>query len=173
MTVCFLSDVLNPTALPHWPTQEPSLPVLLHLLRAFTAAFGRALRVAARAQVHFVHLFERLVQIVLQRGHGGADGRGTEAVGDEAEVGQAALDAWLQDGRRPGVPQRGAVLTQQVSELLADLSEWKTGKRTLTILYTSQSPSTGDRLALEVCTVVQSVSNESAYILHKRAKVFT
>lgn len=99
------------------------------------------MRVAARAQVHFVHLFERLVQIVLQRGHGGTDGWGAEAVGDEAEVGQTALDARLQDGRGTGVPQRGAVLTQQVSELLNDLSEWR-GKQTRSYNTVQKSLST-------------------------------
>lgn len=144
VTVCFLSDVLNPIALRHPPPpRDSSFSVLLHLLRTFAAALRRALRVAARAQVHFVHLFERLVQIVLQRGHGSADGRGAEAVGDEAEVGQATLDARLQDGRGAGVPQRGAVLTQQVSELLTDLSEWKTRMSTLTI--TCKSLSTTDK----------------------------
>jgi len=44
-----------------------SLPVLLHLFRALAAALGGALPVAtARAQVHLVHLLERLVQVVLQ-----------------------------------------------------------------------------------------------------------
>lgn len=42
---------------------------------------------------------------------------------DEAEVGQAALDSRLQDGCRPRVSQRWAILSEQVSELLADLPE--------------------------------------------------
>lgn len=42
-------------------------------------------------------------------------------MGDEAEVGQAALDALIQDGCRSRVPQRRTVLSQQISELFTDL----------------------------------------------------
>lgn len=44
-----------------------------------------------------------------------------EAVSDEAEVRQAALDPRLQDEGRAAVAQRGAVLSHQVCKLLADL----------------------------------------------------
>lgn len=43
---------------------------------------------------------------------------------DEAEVGQAALDAWVQYGNRPGVAQWTAILGQEVCKLLADLPEF-------------------------------------------------
>lgn len=95
--------------------------MLVHLVY-FTGAVGGGLRgVSARTHVHFVHLLERLVEVVLQRGHGRADGRRAEAVGDEAEVSQAALDPGLEDGSRTGVSQRRAVLSQQIRELLTDL----------------------------------------------------
>lgn len=77
--------------------------------------------VSARTHVHFVHLLERLIEVVLQRGHGRADGRRAEAVGDEAEVSQAALDPGFEDRSRPRVSQRRAVLSQQIRELLTDL----------------------------------------------------
>lgn len=97
--------------------------MLVHLVD-FVAAVGRGLRgVSGRTHVHFVHLLERLVEVVLQRGHGRADGRRAEAVGDEAEVSQAALNPWLENGSRPRVSQRRSVLSQQVGELLTDLPE--------------------------------------------------
>ena len=79
--------------------------MLLHFVGGFAAAVGGSLGVAAGAQVHLVHLLQGLVQVVLQRGHGGADGGRAEAMGDEAEVGQAALDARLQDRGRPRVAE--------------------------------------------------------------------
>lgn len=104
-------------------TQQVSLSVLVHLIY-FVGAVGRGLRgVPARTHVHFVHLFERLVEVVLQRGHGRTDGRRAEAVGNEAEVSQATLNPWLQNGSRPRVSQRRSVLSQQVGELLTDLPE--------------------------------------------------
>lgn len=72
---------------------------------------------------HLVEALERLGQVVLQRGERGADGRRAEAVRDEAEVRQTALDARLQDGRRTRVPERSAVLRQEVCELLTQLPE--------------------------------------------------
>lgn len=99
---------------------ESSFSVLL----LFVAAFGAVVCVAVRiaAEVHFVHGLERLGEIVLQSCDCGTHSRATEAVRDEVEVGQAALDARLQDGGGPRVPQRRSVLSQQVGELLADLS---------------------------------------------------
>lgn len=70
---------------------------------------------------HLVEALERLGQVVLQRGERGADGRRAEPVCDEAEVRQTALDARLQDRRRTRVPERSAVLRQQVCELLTQL----------------------------------------------------
>lgn len=100
-----------------------SLSVFVHLV-CFVGAVGRGLRgVSGRTHVHFVHLLERLVEVVLQRGHGRTDGRRAEAMGDEAEVSQAALNPWLENGSRPRVSQRRSVLSQQVGELLTDLPE--------------------------------------------------
>lgn len=104
-------------------SSELSFPMLVHFVGRFASAFWGSLSVAGRAQIHLVHLFERLVQVVLKWGHGGADGRRAEAVGDEAEVGQAALDARFHNGGRSWVSKRRAVLCQQVCELLADLPE--------------------------------------------------
>lgn len=102
---------------------ELSFPVLVHFVGRFVSTVWGSLCVAARAQVHLVHLFERLVQVVLKWGHGSADGRRAKAVSDEAKMGQAALDPRLQDGRWPRVSQGWAVLSQQIREFLADLSE--------------------------------------------------
>ncbi len=100
-----------------------SLSVFVHLIY-FVGAIGRGLRgVSGRTHVHFVHLLECLVEVVLQGGHGRTDGRRAEAVGDEAEVSQAALNPWLENGSWPRVSQRRSVLSQQVGELLTDLPE--------------------------------------------------
>lgn len=50
---------------------------------------------------HLVESFESLGEVVLEGGESGADGRRAEAVCDEGEVGEAALDAGLQDGAGP------------------------------------------------------------------------
>lgn len=104
---------------------ELSFPVLVHFVGRFASTVWGSLGVTTRAQVHLVYLFERLVQVVLKRGHGSADGRRAKAVSDEAEMSQAALDSRLHDGGRPRVSQRWTVLSEQVSELLADLPESK------------------------------------------------
>lgn len=78
---------------------------------------------------HLVKALERLGQVVLECGECGTDGRRAEAVRDEAEVRQAALNARLQDGRRTRVPKRSAVLRQQVCELLTQLPEWRKERR--------------------------------------------
>lgn len=89
----------------------------------FVTAFGAVVRVAVGvvAEVHFVHGLEGLGEIVLQGGDRGTHRRAAEAMGDEVEVGQATLDARLQDRVGPRVPQGRSVLSQQVSELFADL----------------------------------------------------
>lgn len=70
---------------------------------------------------YFIQPLEGLHQVVLEGGEGGADGRAPEAVGDEAEMSQAALDSGLQDERGAAVPQRRAILGYQVCKLLANL----------------------------------------------------
>lgn len=98
--------------------------VSLSVFLLFVTAFGAVVRVAVGvvAEVHFVHGLKGLSEIVLQGCDRSAHRRAAEAVGDEVEVGQAALDAGLQDGVRPRVPQGRSVLSQQVSELFAYLS---------------------------------------------------
>lgn len=94
------------------------------MLLLFVAAFSAVVCVAVGivAEVHFVHSLERLGEIVLQGSDCGAHGRTAKAMRDEVEVGQAALDAGLQNGGGSRVSQRRSVLSQQVGELLADLS---------------------------------------------------
>ena len=89
----------------------------------FVTAFGAVVRVAVGvvAEVHFVHGLEGLGEIVLQGRNRCTHRRAAEAMGDEVEVGQATLDARLQDRIGPRVPQGRSVLSQQVSELFADL----------------------------------------------------
>lgn len=95
--------------------------MLLVLVSALRAAVR--VTVGVVVEVHFVHGLDGLGQIVLQGRDGRAQRRGAEAVRDEAEVGQTALDARLEDGLRPRVPEWRAVLGQQVCELFADLPE--------------------------------------------------
>lgn len=94
------------------------------MLLFFVAAFGAVICVTIRivAEVHFVHGLERLGEIVLQGSDCCAHSRAAKAVRDEVEVGQAALDARLQNGGGPRVPQWRSILSQQVGELLTDLS---------------------------------------------------
>lgn len=96
----------------------------LSVLLLFVAAFGAVVCVVVGvvAEVHFVHGLERLGEIVLQGGNGGAHRRAAKSMRDEVEVGQAALDARLQDRVGPRVPQGRSVLSQQVGELFTDLS---------------------------------------------------
>lgn len=103
----------------------------LSVFLLFVTAFGAVVRVAVGvvAEVHFVHGLEGLGEIVLQGRNRGAHCRAAEAVGDEVEVGQTALDARLQDGVGPRVPQGRSVLGQQVGELFADLSAAQAGQR--------------------------------------------
>lgn len=72
-------------------------------------------------EVHFVHGFNGLGQIVLEGRDSRAQRRGPETVRNETKVGQTALDSRFEDGLRPGVPQGRAVLGQQVCELFANL----------------------------------------------------
>lgn len=97
-----------------------SLSVLFVFVASFSARLGVAVGVVV--EVHFVHGFDGLGQIVLQRRQGRAHGRRAEPVRDETEVGQAALNTGLQDGLRARVPQGRAVLGEQVGEFFADLS---------------------------------------------------
>ena len=76
----------------------------------------------ARAGVNLLQILGALLQVVEDGGEGAHDGRGAEPVCDHGEVGEVTLDGRVQQGRRVGVAQRGAVLVQQVHQLLADHS---------------------------------------------------
>lgn len=97
--------------------------MFLLLVASFTTwAFPRRVPVSGGGvQEHLVHAFERLGEIVLQGRERGANGRGAEAVRDEAEVREAALDPRLQDGAGPAVPNRRPVLGQQIRKLFTKL----------------------------------------------------
>lgn len=99
--------------------EETSLSVLLIFVPAFSAVIW--VTVGVVVEVHFVHGFNSLGQIVLEGRDSRAQRWGPETVWDETEVGQTALNSWFKDGLRPGVSKRRAVLGQQVCELFADL----------------------------------------------------
>lgn len=54
--------------------------------------------VALPSTLSFVQQFDRLHQVALEGGERRADGGCTEAMGEQAEVGEASLDARLQAG---------------------------------------------------------------------------
>ena len=97
--------------------------MFLLLVASFTTwAFPRRVPVSGGVvQEHLVHAFERLGEIVLQGRERGANGRGAEAVRDEAEVREAALDPRLQDGAGPAVSDRRPVLSQQIRKFFTKL----------------------------------------------------
>lgn len=97
--------------------------MFLLLVASFTTwAFPRRVPVTGGVvQEHLVHAFERLGEIVLQGRERGANGRGAEAVRDEAEVREAALDPRLQDGAGSAVPDRCPVLRQQIRKFFTKL----------------------------------------------------
>lgn len=97
--------------------------MFLLLVASFTTwAFPRRVPVSGGVvQEHLVHAFERLGEIVLQGRERGANGRGAEAVRDEAEVREAALNARLQDRAGPAVPNRRPVLRQQIRKFFTKL----------------------------------------------------
>lgn len=82
-----------------------SFPVFFLFLSAFGAgSVCRRVSVGSGVvQEHLVEAFKGFSQVILQSREGGADGWRTKTVRDEAKVWQAALDSWLQDGRRPRV----------------------------------------------------------------------
>lgn len=99
-----------------------SFPVFLLLVASFTTwAFPRRVPVTGVVQEHLVHAFERLGEIVLQGRERSANGRGTEAVRDETEVRETALDARLQNGTGPAVSNRCPVLSQQIRKFFTKL----------------------------------------------------
>ena len=103
------------------PSPRASFPLLLLFVATLVAAVPVPV-VGRVAEKHLVESFESLGEVVLEGGERGADGGRAEAVRDEGEVGEAALDAGLQDGAGPRVAQGSPVLGQQVCELLTQLS---------------------------------------------------
>lgn len=101
---------------PH--TLRPLLFAVLHLLVV----------VALPATFALVQHFDCLHQVALEGGQRGANGGGAEAVGEEAEVGEASLDAGLQAGGGSAAAQRRAVLGHEVHKLLTDLPEKGRGR---------------------------------------------
>lgn len=97
--------------------------MFLLLVASFTTwAFPRRVPVSGGVvQEHLVHAFERLGEIVLQGRERGANGRGAEAVRDEAEVREAALDPRLQDRAGPAVADGRPVLSQQICKFFTKL----------------------------------------------------
>lgn len=93
----------------------PSSLAVLHLLVV----------VALAAALALVQHFDCLHQVALEGGECSADGGGPEAVGEEAEVGEASLDARFQAEGWPAASQGGAVLGHEVHKLLTDLPEKK------------------------------------------------
>lgn len=99
-----------------------SFPVFLLLVASFTTwAFPRRVPVSGVVQEHLVHAFESLGEIVLQGRERSTNCRGTEAVRDETEVRETALDARLQDGAGPAVSNRCPVLSQQIRKFFTKL----------------------------------------------------
>lgn len=72
-------------------------------------------------QEHLVHAFEGFRQVVLESSQGSAYGWGPKAVGDEAEVSQAALNPWFQNGGGPAIANGRPVLGQQICKFLTKL----------------------------------------------------
>lgn len=77
--------------------------------------------VALPSSLSFVQHFDRLHQVALEGGERGANGRSAKAVGEQAEVGEAPLDAGLQAGGGSTSAQWRAVLGHEVHKLLTDL----------------------------------------------------
>lgn len=98
--------------------------MLLHLLQSLVRVRGALL---PGVHVGLVYHDQRLFDVVLHGRHGGADGLAAEAVGNQAEMGQAVLDARLQHRGGPVVAVGGPVLIEEVRELLAHLPVKKTG----------------------------------------------
>lgn len=80
---------------------------------------------ALAASFSFVQQFQGLQQVALEGAEGGANGRCAKAMGEQAEVGQAALNPGLQARCGPTRTQRRPVLGHEVNKLFADLPEDK------------------------------------------------
>ena len=75
------------------------------------------------ARVDLLEILGALLQIVEDGCEGAHDGWRSEAVSDHGEVSEVTLYGGVQQGRGVGVAQGGAVLVQQVHQLLADHSK--------------------------------------------------
>lgn len=97
----------------------PSEGVLLAVLELLIVA--PAALVTPAATLALVQELEGLLQVALEGCESCADSRAPEAVGQETEVGQAALDPRLQARHRTTRPQGRAVLRHQLHKLLTHL----------------------------------------------------
>ena len=77
----------------------------------------------AGAWINFLEILGALLQVVQDGCQGPHDGGGAEAVSDHGEVSEVTLYGGVQQWRRVGVAQGGAVLVQQIHQLLADHSK--------------------------------------------------
>jgi len=89
--------------------------LVLHLE---SAAAGVDRGRSRRRRAGLVDVLDHLAEVVLDGGHGGDDRRRAEAVRDEREVREVALDVRLEHRLRTRVAERRPVLVQQVAELL-------------------------------------------------------
>lgn len=101
--------------------------MFLFLVSSFTTwSFARCVPVSSVVvQEHLVHAFESFSQVVLKGREGSADSRGPKAVSDEAEVSQAALNAWFQNRGGPAVSNGCPVLGQEICKFFTKLPAWK------------------------------------------------
>lgn len=105
------------------PSVRPSFPSVRQSALPLFAVLHLLVVVALPSAFSFVQHFDGLHQVALEGGERGADGGGAEAVGEQAEVGEASLDARLQAGGGPAAAQWRAVLGHEVHKLLTDLPE--------------------------------------------------
>lgn len=121
-----VSQVFSPSFL--FPSaSHPSIHAFIHTcvpLPLF-AVLHLLVVVALPSTLSFVQQFDRLHQVALEGGERRADGGCTEAMGEQAEVGEASLDARLQAGGGSTGTERGAVLGHEVHKLFTDFPEKK------------------------------------------------
>lgn len=117
----------------HEPVLFPSFSSFLPLIHPSThpsvlplfAVLHLLVVVALPSTFSFVQHFDRLHQVALEGGECSANGWSAKAVGEQAEVGEAALDTRLQAGGGSTAAQWRAVLGHQVHKFLTDLPETK------------------------------------------------
>lgn len=125
--------------------------MFLFLVSSFTTwSFPRCVPVSSVVvQEHLVHAFESFSQVVLEGCEGSADGWSPKAMGDEAEVSQAALNAWFQNRGGPAVTNGRPVLGQEICKFFTKLPARRReeGERKPSLVtITSQSSCTSYRV---------------------------